>query len=130
MVARWDAAPARSPDSWRLDFAGEAPSSLNDERSSHWSARAETTKRWRAAFCALARAQGIPPLGAITVEALPCGVRHDCGNDLPSIKAAVDGLVDAAVIVDDGPDFVVSILMHAPAQDEPPGLRLLIRRAV
>jgi hypothetical protein len=40
----------------------------------------------------------------------------DTGNYYGSVKAAVDGLVDSRVLPGDGPQHVLSILMHAPTK--------------
>lgn len=42
------------------------------------------------------------------------GPLGDVGAHYPTVKAAVDGLVDAELLAGDGPDVVVALLMHAP----------------
>jgi len=41
----------------------------------------------------------------------------DAGNALPALKAGVDGLVDAGVILDDTPEYVKKISFHAPVRE-------------
>lgn len=114
-----------------LEWTGERPWSLNDERAGHWRARAERTKRWRHAFAILARAEGreleleVP----VVIEATPLGVRGDAGNHLPAVKAAVDGLVDAGWLADDSPRYVAALLLRAPEPSSSPGLRIAVRSA-
>jgi crossover junction endodeoxyribonuclease RusA len=109
------AAPAGgdTPRTWRIEFpAGMELLNANDR--THWSAKAPVTKalRW-AAFC-LARSGLVPQLDRAHVEAVyepPDRRRRDPANLYPSIKACVDGLVDARVLPDDdaahlvGPDM-------------------------
>lgn len=77
--------------------------------------RANRTKEWRAKFAELA--DGFAPLRSIEVIVLP-EVRNrtmpDTGACIGAAKAAIDGLVDAGVIPDDGPKYVRSITFLAP----------------
>ena len=41
----------------------------------------------------------------------------DTGGHFPVAKACIDGLVDAGVIPDDGPEFVRSLTFKAPQVD-------------
>jgi len=93
------------------------PPSLNTERREHWSARASSTATWRQAFWALAKKQRIPTLGKVTISVEVESANRrlaDCGACWPSIKGAVDGLVDAGVLDDDGPSHVLAVTLHAP----------------
>lgn len=114
-----------------LEWLGERPWSLNDERAGHWSARADRTKRWRHAFAILARAEGrdVELEVPVVIEATPLGVRGDAGNHLPAVKAAVDGLIDAGLLDDDSPHYVVALVLRAPEPATPPGLRIAVRTA-
>src|SRR5262245_26393606 len=69
----------------------------------------------------LARANQIPLLQAIELEVhphVPSG-RHrpDVAAHAPAAKAAVDGLVDAGVLTNDGPSYVRAITFRPPIVD-------------
>ena len=86
---------------------------LNSNQRIHRMAQAKLTKTWRAA--AANAAADIAPLNPpvhITAHIWkPRGGRYDPNNLWPTIKAAVDGLVDAGLLTDDdhtrviGPDM-------------------------
>lgn len=93
---------SQDPDSW-----------LSANERTHWSRRARVTRAWRSTTAALARDAGLPALQRAHVFAvLHHGDRRrrDPANSGPTVKAAVDGLVDAGVLPDDddvhlvGPD--------------------------
>ena len=79
--------------------------------------RAALVREWRESFAWLARKERIPKLDRVVVTAVP-HLRdrraQDTGACFPAVKAAIDGLVDAGVLDDDGPDVVVEIRFHAP----------------
>lgn len=119
----------REAREWTLIHFDAVPL-LNAERSGHWREHRETTRAWRQAFKILALAQKIPLLDAIEVV-----VTHerktkrsvDCAAAAPAAKAAVDGIVDAGVLVNDTPVFVRRITFEAPVVTGQEGLRVLIR---
>lgn len=96
---------------------------LNSERAGSgrgiggYHGRAALTTEWREAFAWLATAQRIPQLayGHVEIRQL-CRDRRlpDTGSCFPTAKAAIDGLVDAGVLKDDGPAFVRSLTFIAP----------------
>lgn len=91
--------------------------SLNSERSGHYFTRAAATKQWRHSAGWAAKAARIPTLAVVIIEAQPFqskGILADAGNHLPSVKAAIDGLVDVGVLHDDDPAHVVALILHAP----------------
>lgn len=107
---------------------------LNANQGLHWRTRTKRTKAIRQAAAQLARALGVPPLqrAHIFAEYLPTdGRRRDPANWAPSAKAAVDGLVDARVLLDDdakhliGPDMRLGTL--APLVNGQRRGRLLLR---
>jgi crossover junction endodeoxyribonuclease RusA len=93
------------------------PILTNQERKgSRWD-RAANTKKWREAFCILARNQKIPKMLWIEVLVQPTqskGVLQDVGACMPSAKAAIDGIVDAGVLPDDSSEYVRSIKFLKP----------------
>ena len=85
-----------------------------NDRDSHWARRKRITGALRETTGWLARTQHIPPLARAHILAVyepPDRRRRDPANLYPSIKACVDGLVDAGVLPDDdavhldGPDM-------------------------
>src|SRR4051812_30033146 len=81
---------------------------LNDRL--HHMARARLTKQWRTAACRAAEATTIRGLGRCLVR-LDLPVKSNCRRDphnwAPTVKACVDGCVDAGVWPDDHAGFVV-----------------------
>lgn len=107
---------------WQLIHPGR-PWSLNEERTKHWGWRKKRTAEWRKAFAELASAQGVPPMaGPVHITAQPAfrGRRvQDVANCLPAVKAAVDGLRDAGVLVDDTPEHLSGLSFLAPLDGQP-----------
>lgn len=88
------------------------PVTTNAERAGNRWVRAGTTKEWREAFAWLARKERIPRMRWINVTAQPfqkSGRLQDTAACNPSVKAAIDGLVDAGVVPDDNGDYVRQI---------------------
>lgn len=107
--------------SWTITLPITRPLSLND-RANRW-ARARDVKQLRADVRVLARAAKIPALSRISVAlhyAPKDRRRRDPLNLVATLKVVEDGLVDAGVVPDDTPDFVVSPM---PVIDAPTGER-------
>lgn len=88
------------------------PLTTNAERAGNRWGRASHVKEWREAFAWLARRQHVPRMAWINVTAQPVQKRgrlQDTAACNPSVKAAIDGLVDAHVVPDDTGDFVREI---------------------
>ena len=106
--------------SWTLTYHAR-PWSLNVERAGNRWKRAEMIREWREAFRLLAIAEEIPPLATLQVHAHPfyrnARSLPDTAACVGSVKAAIDGLVDAGVLTDDTPDIVRTITFHAPVVD-------------
>ena len=112
------------------------PLSANDRP--HYQAKARITAEIRRDAWALAKAHRIPALKAVMVEFIHYpgnNVRHDGGNAAPTLKALIDGLVDAHVLPDDDSSRVLSESLRAVARrDDPydlktPRMVLVIRDA-
>lgn len=108
--------------SWILTYRTR-PWTLNSERSGGKRGTggrygtASLTREWRQEFCLLAKSQRMRPLRWVNIEVAQLCRDHripDVGACLPAVKAAIDGLVDAGVIPDDGPKYVHSLLFTAP----------------
>jgi crossover junction endodeoxyribonuclease RusA len=114
---------------WVLEDT-ERPWTANAERRWNHYKRAEVVRDTRERWGWLARAEGIPRLQRISVEATPLRVNARSMPDVaacyPAVKAAIDGLVDAGVVPDDGPFNVMRITFRAPEIANRDGLRLRI----
>lgn len=91
--------------------------SLNAERTWHYHKRNNEVRKWREFFKEEALTQRIPRLKLISIEVFSTfGTRalQDPGNNMPAVKAAVDGLTDAGIIPDDIPEHVLYIKFNAP----------------
>lgn len=112
-----EAAP--TPRSWTFEIPGR-PLTFNQERKGtrHWSQNRAETKQARTDAAWLAKEAGIPHLERIAVVARPIlrdRRTQDVAACFPAVKAAIDGLRDAGVITDDGPDIVVQLTFDAPS---------------
>lgn len=79
----------------------------------HWRKRANITAAIRA--CARGQCWNVRPIaGRVKIRAVyhaPDNRRRDVSNLFPSVKAGVDGIVDAGIIKDDSDRYVVSLEM-------------------
>jgi len=91
---------------------------LNAERKMHHFTRAKNVKEWREAAATVAIAKRIPRLEAIEVTFTPHRINKsglaDLGGHFPVLKACIDGLMDAGVIDEDGPDIIKRLIFEAP----------------
>lgn len=105
---------------YRLEF-NQRPITTNAERAGNRWERAKVTKEWREAFAWLAKAEQLPSMSwiSVTVEPHQKGGRlQDVGACNPSVKAAIDGLVDAGILPDDSPQYVRSLIFLPPQKDK------------
>lgn len=119
------------PRSWQLEYRAR-PFTVNYiyGRVSRHQQRNDLVQEWRDAFRLLALEQKIPQLDAIQVFAWPL-LRdrrvQDVGACYLAVKAAIDGLEDAGVILDDDPRYVRLIAMGPPVMQAPyDALRMVI----
>lgn len=108
------------------------PWTINEERAGHRFKRATQTKEWRQVFYWLAKSQHIPTLTDCVITATPYqqrGRMQDVAACVPAVKAAIDGLVDAGVMLDDSPKHLRAIVFAQP-QKGLPALRLNIEGQV
>jgi crossover junction endodeoxyribonuclease RusA len=98
-----------SGEGYELDLPWSAPPlSLNHRR--HWRANAAKVRLVRDAAHVLARQAKIGPCPRIrvTLHYRPRDRRvRDEENSVPTLKALCDGLVDAGLVADDAPRFMV-----------------------
>jgi len=102
---------------YRLEYRSR-PWTLNVERQGHHHHRARLVAEWRRAFDLLAREARVPAMSAVSVIAAPRVKDRrsipDTAACVGAVKAAIDGLRDAGVLVDDGPDVVRTVTFLAP----------------
>jgi hypothetical protein len=99
---------------WTLTVASALPM-LNLNQRLHWAKKAQLTKHWRTLTLTNAMAADLPRnLGRVHIVAhviKPTNRAYDVHNLTPTLKAAIDGLVDYGLIPDDtnahliGPDL-------------------------
>lgn len=105
-------------NSYVLTYEERPDFTLNKERTVHHMVRAKIVKEWRAAFCDLAKEAMMPSMEQVEITIQPyvlnAKYRQDVGACFPQVKAAVDGLVDAGVLIDDNAKIVVKLTFLAP----------------
>lgn len=103
---------------------------VNRERTLNHHVRADIVRAWRRAAMVRANEQRIPPFAwvELTVRLTQArGVLADAGSHYPVVKAIVDGLVDAGVLADDGPEYVRRIDQHPPTRDRSEVVTVVLR---
>lgn len=110
----------------------QLPLTLNVSRQKgEWSLRKELAD-WRA--WAAREADGVPALvGPVSVSVVHLRKNRaaipDVGAPILAVKAVIDGLVDAGVLPEDGPDVVRRLVFDAPEIVGYHGLRVTVREA-
>jgi hypothetical protein len=126
--------PISAGRSWALCHSGERPWTVNGERKMPPKARARKVAEWREAFAGLAREQRVPRLGAVAVQTWPLASNRRAlqhvGACVSAAKAAIDGLRDAGVLDDDGPDVVREITFTGTVVGDLDGLMLVVTELV
>jgi hypothetical protein len=116
---------------WTLIIQGKL-FTLNTERGWHHHKRAKFVKQWRTASCVEAKAAKVPKMKSMEITFIPYRANRrnmaDTGGHFPVAKACIDGLVDAGVIPDDGPEYVTSLTFEAPRVDGGEDRAMLIVR--
>lgn len=109
------------------------PWSLNAERTFSRHKRAQLVAEWRGAFkmIGLCPPGPMPLLDRVHIVITPLhkgGNRMDVANCLPAAKAAIDGLVDAGMCLDDTDAHVVMITFRKERQKQPrAGLEVVVK---
>lgn len=103
----------------RLDLPYLQPPLTANQRL-HWARKAVLTKRCRETACWLAKSKKLPGAQRLTVTLHYRPKerrRRDAHNLYPTVKALVDGLVDAGVVPDDDTTHVSTPepVIHEPA---------------
>lgn len=109
--------PPAEPGVYRLTHEAR-PWTLNVERQGNRWGRAGLVKPWRQAFAVLAAKGHLPACRALTATVRPelangTGI-PDTAACIGAAKAAIDGIVDAGILPDDGPLHVRRLTFEAP----------------
>jgi len=104
------------------------PWTVNSERSGNRWTRAKNTKEWRQAYRDAILDHGCHQLtqARISVFLEMKGRLQDTGACMPAVKAAVDGMVDAGLFLDDTGEHVESIEFHAPERAKTDYITLIV----
>jgi Holliday junction resolvase RusA-like endonuclease len=91
-----------------LHFDWQAPPLNENQRWSHWARKAEVVKSTRlAGRLAAARLRGLGRVEVTLIWYVNDKRRRDEDNPTPTLKALCDGLVDAGVVPDDTPEWMI-----------------------
>ena len=119
--------------SWTLEDHGSRPLTTNKVMGLHRQQWATITRAERKVWWALAKQAKVPALGRAAITATPLHKDRRSPQDVaacaPAVKAGIDGLVDAGVLPDDGPEHLVRITFLPPDVCGRDGLRLLVEQA-
>lgn len=104
---------------------------LNSNQRLHWATKARKTREIRESAAWWARALGEQAMEAVEITAVvhpKTARRFDPHNWQPTVKAAIDGLVDAGLIADDDSSRLISVTFQAGEKDPGgPRLRLVVK---
>ncbi len=106
----------------------ERPWTVNAERAGNRWERAKKTKHWREQFCLLCRLQSPVTLTDAVVEVRLTlrGRLQDTSACLPAVKAAIDGLVDGGLFIDDTGEHLKCIVFWAPERAKVDALTIFV----
>ena len=113
---------------WILSH-NERPIPANKHRNLHYQAAATYNRSWRFAFNVLAREAKVPALAVIEItvhQTQAKGTLPDTMASAPTVKAAIDGLVDAGVIPDDTGKHLAAVTFLPPVKGNGDWLTLTI----
>lgn len=119
-----------SARSWTLRDEGTRPLNVNKAKSIGWQHWARLTREARERWAWLALAAKVPHLMQAHIVATPLAKNRsglpDCGACAPTVKAAVDGLVDVGVLPDDDGEHLTALTFLPPRVEGVDGLELTI----
>lgn len=101
----------------------------NSYHGAHHRVQANMRAEWRTAFerIAAGRFPGVDWAGVVAIPHVKDRIPQDIGACFPSVKAGIDGLVDAGILIDDGPTFLRSLKFQAVVARSPIGNALELR---
>ena len=96
---------------------------LNLNQRMHWAPKAELTRKWRRTTLMCAQVAKLPTnLDRVHITAhiiKPTNRSYDVHNLLPTLKAAIDGLVDYGLIPDDTNEHLVGPDLRQGGKGDP-----------
>ena len=96
----------------------------------HWARTAAKVKAWRTAACEASK--DAPALiGTVTITATihkATRARYDLDGTAPTVKACIDGLRDAGLIIADEHDAVVRVVIEPGEVRKPGSVELTVTR--
>lgn len=106
----------------------QRPWTTNGERRGNRWDRASQTAEWRSLFGWLARSRPLPQLTQVAcIVALTLkGRLQDTAACNPAVKAAIDGLVDGGLLVDDTPEHLLSVTFMSPERGDNDRITLVL----
>ncbi|MDO5619287.1 hypothetical protein [Kocuria sp.] len=104
---------------------------LNSNQRLHWAPKANLVRRWRSAAYFVGRNAKAAFTEQVDIVAVvhkrKTTTRYDPHNLMPTVKPAIDGLVQAGVLTDDDTKAVRRVSIEAGSPDQlRPGLTLII----
>lgn len=110
------------------------PVTMNAVANMHRMAWANKTAKTRALWCDVIKTANVPPLEQVVITITPLHKDKRSPQDpaacAPEAKGAIDGLVDAGVLVDDNGKFLVAVVFLPPEITGSNGLRMTINEVV
>lgn len=109
----------------------ERPFTMNQTRQWSWHVHRRVIADWRADWKILGLSVPLPRMECVRIYATPirrrrAGRGQDVGACMPAVKAAIDGLIDMGMCVDDNDSHVVEIRMMPGRLGKLDGLELVI----
>jgi hypothetical protein len=102
------------------------PWTVNAERAGNRWERAKNTKLWREHFGRLNPNLTISN-ATVEVQLELKGRLQDTAACMPAVKAAIDGMVDANLFIDDTGDHVKAISFHAPVRQKENKITIIVK---
>ena len=119
-----------------LEVSFPAPAkALTLNQRLHWAERAKRTKAWRTRACEETRSAierhgfSADRVHVVVTLSFADGRRRDVHNWLPTVKACIDGMVDAGLVPDDDDTYLVGpdLRRGRTAKREAPYLHFEVR---
>lgn len=125
--ARWG---VKHPLTWTIRDEGARPLTVNKVKDMHRQQWATHTRETRGRWHLLALEAKVPRLDSCTIVAQPLHANRRTPQDVaacaPEVKAAIDGLVDAGLLDDDGPAHLRRVSFLPPLVCGVDGLELTV----
>ena len=120
-----------TPREWILRPRWQRPPLTANQRM-HWAEKAALTREVRGLVKLLARVQ-VPALSKCEVTLYwspPDRRRRDADNLVATLKACCDGIVDAGIVKDDTPAYMVKRMPVITEPSFPPRMWIVVREVV